>query len=238
MEKLLCPKCNGKTVKNGFQQGKQRYKCKSCGKRFQSEYSYQAYKTETNDFIVSLLKEGCGIRGISRVLKISKNTVLSRMLKISKQIKIPYFNKFGCKFEVDEMWTYIGRNTPKNYTWICYALERQTKSIIDFCVGSRSIKNIKPILDKVLLLNPKRIYTDKLPLYPNLIPSEIHKRFQYCTNRIERMNLNLRTHIKRLSRKTICFTRDQKYLEAHLKWVFIHSDRSNMLVGHPTIIRR
>jgi hypothetical protein len=31
MEKLLCPKCNGKTVRNGFQKGKQRYKCKCCG---------------------------------------------------------------------------------------------------------------------------------------------------------------------------------------------------------------
>uniref|UniRef100_UPI0038B502E2 IS1 family transposase n=1 Tax=Tenacibaculum singaporense TaxID=2358479 RepID=UPI0038B502E2 len=48
----------------------------------------------------------------------------------------------------------------------------------------------------------------------------MHKRFQYCTNRIERMNLNLRTHIKRLSRKTICFTKNQKYLEAHLKIYF------------------
>ncbi|XLS31028.1 IS1 family transposase [Flavobacteriaceae bacterium M23B6Z8] len=31
----------------------------------------------------------------------------------------------------------------------------------------------------------------------------MRKIFQYCTNRIERMNLTLRTHIKRLSRSTI-----------------------------------
>uniref|UniRef100_UPI0038B678FE IS1 family transposase n=1 Tax=Tenacibaculum sediminilitoris TaxID=1820334 RepID=UPI0038B678FE len=64
------------------------------------------------------------------------------------------------------------------------------------------------------------MYTDKLTTYPSLIPKEIHKRFQYCTNKIERINLNLRTHIKRLSRKTIYFTRNQKYLEAHLKIYF------------------
>ena len=219
--RINCTKCNSpNTIRKGLRNNKQRFYCKDCQRSFQSDYTYQSYKTEINTLIVSLLKEGCGIRGISRVLKISKNTVLSRMLKISSQIKIPYFNRFGCKFEVDEMWTYIGRNTPKNYIWICYALERETKAIIDFCVGSRSIKNIKPILDKVLLLNPKRIYTDKLPLYPNLIPSETHKRFQYCTNRIERMNLNLRTHIKRLSRKTICFSRNKIYLEAHLRIYF------------------
>ena len=51
-------------------------------------------------------------------------------------------------------------------------------------------------------------------------PKSIHKRFQYCTNKIERMNLTLRTHIKRLSRKTICFSKSEKYLEAHLKIYF------------------
>lgn len=101
---MNCAKCNSPNIiRKGLRNNKQRFYCKDCKKYFQSEYSYQAYKTETNTLIVSLLKEGCGIRGISRVLKISKNTVLSRMLKISKQIKAPYFNKFGCKFEVDEM---------------------------------------------------------------------------------------------------------------------------------------
>jgi IS1 family transposase len=165
-----------------------------------------------------LLKEGCGIRSISRILNISNKTVLSRMLKISKKIKIPYFNKFGCKFEIDEMWSFIGNK--KNVTWITYALERETKSIIDFYVGRKTKETIRPLIDKVLLLNPARIYTDRLNIYPSLIPQEIHKRFQYCTNRIERMNLNLRTHIKRLSRKTICFSKNQEYLEAHLKIYF------------------
>lgn len=57
-----------------------------------------------------LLKEGCGVRSISKILNITTKTVLSRMLKISKQIKIPYFNKFGCKFEVDEMFIKITRS--------------------------------------------------------------------------------------------------------------------------------
>ena len=143
--------------------------------------------------MVSLLKEGCGIRGISRVLKISKNTVLSRMLKISHQIQVPYFNKFGYKFEVDEMFIKLANGRSQN--WLIYAIEQKTKNVIGFVIGNRSKENLKYIIDKVLLLNPQRVY-------------------------IERMNLNLRTHIKRLSRKTICFTRNQKYLEAHLKIYF------------------
>lgn len=165
-----------------------------------------------------MLIEGCGIRSIARILRISKNTVLSRMLKISKQIKVPYFNKLGCKVEVDEMWSFIGSKT--NVAWITYAIERETKQVIDFFVGRKTKETIRPLINKVLLLQPIRIYTDRLNIYPSMIPKEIHKRFQYCTNKIERMNLTLRTHIKRLSRKTICFSRNKIYLEAHLRIYF------------------
>ncbi|WP_433991533.1 IS1/IS1595 family N-terminal zinc-binding domain-containing protein [Kordia algicida] len=74
MEKIQCPNCRSRAVKNGFQSDKQRYKCISCNKKFHLKYTYEAYNKHTNSFIISLLKEGCGIRSISRVLKISKKT--------------------------------------------------------------------------------------------------------------------------------------------------------------------
>lgn len=218
MEKILCPSCNGISVKNGKQNERQRYKCKQCQKSFQLEYIYKAYNSNTNKLIKNLLKEGCGIRSISRIINISTKTVLSRMLKISKEIKPPYFLKLGCKFEVDELWGFIGNKD--NVTWITYAIERETKTVIDFIVGRKTSENIKPLINKLLLLDPKRIYTDRLNIYPSMIPKKIHKQFQYCTNKIERYNLTLRTHVKRLSRKTICFSKDEKYLEAHLKIYF------------------
>jgi IS1 family transposase len=205
-------------IKKGLRNKLQRFYCKDCGKYFQSDYKYYAYKHVTDNFIKSLLKEGCSVRGVSRVLKISKDTVQSRMLKIAKQIKTPYFNKFGCKFEVDEMFIKIANGKSQNC--LIYAIERKTRNVIGFEIGSRSTQNLKRVIDKLLLLNPTRIYTDGLNIYLSLIPKKIHKRFRYCTNRIERMNLNLRTHIKRLSRKTICFSRNQKYLEAHLRIYF------------------
>lgn len=218
MNEIQCSLCQGKAVKNGFQNNKQRYKCTTCHKKFQLEYIYKAYQGNVNDLIKELLKEGCGIRSIARLLKVSKDTVLSRMLKISHQIRTPRFNSFGCQFEVDELWSFIGNKT--NATWITYAIERETKTVIDFFVGRKTKENIKPLIDKVLLLNPKRIYTDRLNIYPKLIPKTIHKVFRFCTNKIERMNLTLRTHIKRLSRRTICFSRNVLYLEAHLKIYF------------------
>jgi insertion element IS1 protein InsB len=211
--------CNqSNCIKKGKRNGGQRYYCKNCQFNFQLNYSYSAYKSGTNSLIKNLLKEVCGIRSISRIIGISTKTVLSGILKISKQIKSPASQKSGCSYEIDELWSFIG--SKKNVIWITYALEKETSKIIDFYVGAKSRLTIKPLIDKLLLLKPKRIYTDKLNIYPGLIPNKIHKVFRYCTNTIERMNLTLRTHIKRLSRRTICFLRSKLLLEAHLRIYF------------------
>ena len=57
------------------------------------------------------------------------------MLKISKLIKTPYFNKF----EIDEMWSY--RGDKKNVIWITYVLERESESIIDFFVCRKTFNH-------------------------------------------------------------------------------------------------
>ena len=46
---------NGKT-----KDGRQRYKCKLCSKRFLKNYSYKVYFFNVNSYIVSFLKEGVG----------------------------------------------------------------------------------------------------------------------------------------------------------------------------------
>lgn len=133
---MNCTKCNSSnSIRKGIRNNKQRFYFKDCKRSFQSEYTYQAYISNTDSFIKSLLKESCSVRGISRILNISKNTVLSRMLKISNQIKIPYFNKFGCKFEVDEMFIKIANGKSQN--WLTYAIEQKTKSVIGFKIYSK-----------------------------------------------------------------------------------------------------
>jgi IS1 family transposase len=140
------------------------------------------------------------------------------MLKMAEHIRTPHFSKKGSIFEVDELWGFVGTKT--NVVWITYALERITGKVVDFAVGRKTRANIRPLIHKLLLLYPERIFTDRLNIYPALIPKSIHKVFRYCTNKIERKNLTLRTHIKRLSRRTICFSRSKIHLEAHLRIYF------------------
>ena len=63
----------------------------------------------------------------------------------------------GCKFEVDEMFVKIGNKEAKDY--LTYAIEQNEREVIGFRIGTRTKENIKSVIDKILLLNPKRIYT-------------------------------------------------------------------------------
>ena len=86
--------------------GKQRYRCKKCGKSQQVNYSYHAYSPNLNKNIVALTKEGVGILGTARLLGISPTTLLSRIKKIAAEIKEPVLVK-GKTYEVDELRTFV-----------------------------------------------------------------------------------------------------------------------------------
>ena len=58
--------------------------------------------------------------------------------------------------------------------------------------------------------------------YERLLPEDKHLITKRYTQRIERQNLNLRTWIKRLARKTICFS---KSIEIHDKVIGTCIDR-------------
>jgi len=53
-----------------------------------------------------------------------------------------------------------------------------------------------------------------------LVPKEIHSTKRFGTNFIERKNLSIKTHLKRLNRKTICFSKSILILGSVLKIYF------------------
>lgn len=217
-EKIPCPECKGSSVRNGkSKSGIQRYKCKICPRRFQAMHQYQAYLKDTDKWVRNLLVEGNGVRSISRLLKIAPATVIKRILTLGRRVNQPQIS-VGKVYELDEMCTYVGNK--ENRIWIVYALRRDTREVVSFKVGKRSNKTLRVVSDTLILSNAKRIHTDKLRNYKSLIPEAIHRTKQYSTNHIERMNLTLRTQLKRLNRRTICFSRSLAMLIACLKIYF------------------
>lgn len=204
---MNCTYCKNKCVKRGVRNNIQKYQCKSCKKYMQEIYTNGRCSKEKDTMIIKLNNEGNGISSIARIVELSKTSIIRRIRKIADSIVKPVFVEKNQTYELDELCTYTSKNDPSNYEYIIYAINRKTKQIIDIYVGKRNSDNIAKVVNTVLALSPKRIYTDRLNSYPTLIPKYIHQPGRYVTNKIERMNLTLRTHIRRLSRKTICFSK-------------------------------
>ena len=216
---MKCRYCNSPNIiKYGHQQnGKVRYHCKSCLRYFQGSYRYQSFVTE-DKAIISLTKESCGIRSISRILNISSSTVIRRTKKIAKGLTRPYPILKGKCYEVDELFTYVGHK--KNRLCICYSLEPKSGEIIDIVVGKRNKKTLRKVTETLVLSDAQRITTDKLNIYKELIPIGTHSTKLRGINHIERKNLSLRTHIKRLNRKTLCYSKSAYMLYCVVKIYF------------------
>lgn len=215
---MICKFCGHECKKDGHQaNGTQRYKCKHCHRKQQEEYSYNAYSPELNEKIVLYTKEGIGIRSTARILQISATTLLKRIILIGKQISRPPIVKCHI-YEVDEIKSFVRRK--QDHIWIAYALDRKSKQVVSFNVGARTNATLSVVMETLHIAEAKRIYTDRLRNYKSLIDKTIHHTTLYGTNHIERHNLTLRTHLKRLSRKTICFSKSTAVLTAILKIYF------------------
>ena len=111
--------------------------------------------------------------------------------------------------EWDEMWSFVG--SKEHQRWLWYIVERKSGVIVAWQTGNRKDETLKMLLDKVNHLPISICCTDDWGAYKRCFPVEYtHLIGKDKTWKIERKNLNFRTHIKRLSRKTICFSKDEQ----------------------------
>ena len=104
---VKCKTCEQNAIAWGKVKEVQRFYCKGCKKSFLAHYTSKAYENGINTMIVNLTKEGCGIRSISRLLKISTQTVMARIKSIANAIKPPIISHHKI-YEVDELKTFVG----------------------------------------------------------------------------------------------------------------------------------
>ena len=109
--------------------------------------------------------------------------------------------------EMDEMWSFC--HDKSHQIWLWWAVDHKTNTPIAFWFGTREHKNLDKLIE---LLNPYKIgkvYADNNFAYEKRFGSDILKTGKKNTQQIERDHLTLRTRIKRLARKTICFSKSE-----------------------------
>ena len=116
--------------------------------------------------------------------------------------------------EQDEMWSYVG--SKKNQRWLWQAIDHATGTILAYILGSHKDEiylKLKGLLEPFGITH---IYTYGWGAYQRHLDPLHHtigkantQRIvgKANTQRIERKHLTLCTRIKRLARKTICFSK-------------------------------
>ena len=107
--------------------------------------------------------------------------------------------------ELDEMWSFVG--SKKQPRWLWEALDHQTGRIVAYTFGRRADR---ALLKLKALLEPfgiRRFYTDGWGAYHRHLAPHQHVVGKRRTPQLERKHLTLRTRIKRLVRKSICFSK-------------------------------
>jgi insertion element IS1 protein InsB len=93
--------------------------------------------------------------------------------------------------------------------WLWYFLDQTTKKIVEYVFDLRTDETFKKLLKLVEHLPISHLFTDDWQAYKWCLSNVRYTVSKKFTQNIERMNLNLRIHIKRLSRKIICFSKSQ-----------------------------
>ena len=83
----------------------------------------------------------------------------------------------------------------------------KTGGVLAYTFGPRNDETCSELLALLTPFNIGMITSDDWGSYAREVPEEKHLTGKIFTQHIERNNLTLRTRIKRLARKTICFSR-------------------------------
>jgi insertion element IS1 protein InsB len=107
--------------------------------------------------------------------------------------------------EMDEMWSFVAHKGHQRWLW--HAIDHVSGTVLAYVLGSHKDAVFLKLKSLLAPFHITRFYTDDWGAYQRHIPGEHHEVGKDNTQKIERKHLTLRTRIKRLARKTICFSK-------------------------------
>ncbi len=169
--------------------------------------------------IIDMSLNASGVRDTARSLHICPNTVLRELKKKAPMLEsvntallrtlhpaeVAWNLEHAGEAEagMDEMWSFVGNKG--NPRWLWHAIDHHTGKVLAYVFGRRKDEvflQLKALLEPFELT---RYYTDYWGAYTRRLDSDVHNPGKRNTQKIERKHLTLRTRIKRLVRRTICF---------------------------------
>lgn len=224
-QEVVCPRCSSLNIKQNGKTAnqKQRYCCKECGRQFITDYTYFGRQPGVGWLAVLLTLEGCGVRATARLLEVSPNTVLAALRAEAASVPDPVVPRRVSDLELDEFWSFVGAKRHPRWTWL--AFDRQRRRVVAFINGRRTDRSCERLLEKLRGCRVTRYHTDDWQAYRKYLPPKRHHVGKEGTRHIERRNLDFRMRLKRLERRTICFSKSDDLHDAVIK-LYLHYSNS------------
>jgi insertion element IS1 protein InsB len=107
--------------------------------------------------------------------------------------------------EVDEMWSFVG--SKRQQRWLWHAIDHHTGQVLAYVFGTHEDETFLQLKELLAPFGITHFYTDGWGAYRRHIDPDKHTVGKQHTQKIERKHTTLRARIKRLVRKTICFSK-------------------------------
>ncbi len=223
-----CPKCgSAHMVKNGHDyKGAQKYHCKHCGSygTLQAQHGYDA---GTRTQVQHAIMERVSLRGIARIFGLSRRTVARWIEQWATRLPPLETTLVAAQvddvLELDELWSFVLKKEHKRWVWV--ALCRRTRQIVAYFIGDRSEASCLHLWRRI-----PRDYTrcysfsDFWATYQAIFDRSRHQsvgKDSGQTNHIERWFNTLRQRLARFVRKTLSFSKSDKFHEFVFR-LFVH----------------
>jgi len=223
-----CPKCgSGKMVKNGHDyKGAQKYHCQDCDS-YGTLQAQHGYNGQVRAQVKHAFLERISLRGIERVFDLSRRTV-ARWLEVWAAHLPPLEQTLADAqatdvLELDELWSYVLKKSNKRWVWV--ALCRRTRQVVACFIGDRSEASCRQLWRRIPPAYAKcHSFSDFWEAYQLVFDPERHQsvgKDSGQTNHIERWFNTLRQRLARFVRKTLSFSKSDKFHGIALR-LFIH----------------
>jgi insertion element IS1 protein InsB len=114
----------------------------------------------------------------------------------------------GLSSELDEMWSYV--RAKSNPRWLWHAIDHHSGQVLAYVFGRRKDEVFLALKKLLRPFGIMRYYTDGWGAYDRHLEPDEHRVGKDQTQKLESKHINLRTRIKRLVRRTICFSKSER----------------------------
>jgi insertion element IS1 protein InsB len=223
-----CHSCgSANIIKNGTNKcGNPQYHCKDC-KAYRVLKPTERHSDQTRQAVLKACQERISLRGIERVFKVCRQTVVKWIQHPVKQLPVLSdtlgLYEVGDVLEIDELWSFVQRKDQKRWVWV--ALCRRTRQIIAFYIGKRDELAANQLWQRIEYpYTLCTMYTDQYSAYHEVFPEHLHwakDKKSGATSHIERWNNTLRQRLARFVRKTLSFSKCDRMHSIMLEWFII-----------------